>query len=219
MARTARKILLAGVPVIAAVILGTAAPARAAQSGVNGAGTGVSSAPDKGDPGSTLTPRDRELVDGMARAGLAEIELGRLAAAKASDLAVKQFGEQMVEEHGKANETLEEIAAAKGVSLPTEPSSQQQREIAELAKLSGVEFDRRYMERAAKKDHPEAQRLFEDAATTAEDEDVKKFAEAQIKVAGRHIEMARSVGHSAGNLAPSRDGEAPFREPRAGAES
>ena len=204
----------------AAALAVAAFPAAATDSGVNttGAKPGVAS-PETAPPGASLSARDQQLVADMARASLAEVETGKLAAAKASDLAVKEFGERMVEDHSKANQELGKIAKEKDLTLPTEPDAEHRREIAELEKLSGVDFDRRYIQLAAQSDHPTAQRLFEDAATTAEDPKVKKFAEAQVKIIGRHIEMARSVGHSAGNMAPSRDGTEPFREPRAGTES
>jgi putative membrane protein len=202
----------------AMVIALTAVFAQASDVGGDPTGAKTTVSSDAAAPGASLSPRDRKLVADMARAGIAEVEAGKLAVAKASDLAVKQFGERMVEEHSKANRELGKIAVEKDVALPTEADAAQRAEIAELAKLSGVEFDRRYIRIAAREDHPEAQRLFEEAATTAKDPEVRKFAEGQMKVIGHHIELARSVGHSAGNLAPSRDEGEPFREPRAGTE-
>jgi predicted outer membrane protein len=45
-----------------------------------------------------------------AQGGLAEVKLGRLAAEKGSSADVKAFGQQMVDDHGKANERLKSVA-------------------------------------------------------------------------------------------------------------
>jgi putative membrane protein len=171
-----------------------------------------------GNPGSTLSPEDRQYVTSMAEAGNSEIALAKMATAKASDIAVKQFAETMIEDHGKAHDDLEKLAAKKGVTLPTSPDPRKMPAMQSLVNQTGAEFDRAYMRQAALSDHPEAQKLFQDASTNAQDPDVKAFAKKQVPVIARHIEMAKSVGHSAGNLAPSEGDSTPFREPRAGTE-
>jgi putative membrane protein len=44
---------------------------------------------------------DEAWVMKIAKGGIAEVELGKLAAEKASSDAVKQFGQRMVDDHGK----------------------------------------------------------------------------------------------------------------------
>ena len=51
--------------------------------------------------------------------GLAEVQLGELAQRQGASNQVKQFGAQMVKDHGQANQELKSIAAAKGLDLPT----------------------------------------------------------------------------------------------------
>jgi len=218
-AMTSRKKPLRILAVVTTTLALAALPAAATESGVNTAGSDTGgSSPGRAAAGVSLSASDRQLIADMARAELAEVESGKLAVAKASDLAVKQFGERIVEDHSKANRELGELAAEKDLTLPTEPDAAHRGEIAELAKLSGPEFDRRYIDHAAQSDQPTAQRLFETAVTTAEDPKVKKFAAAQVKLIGQHIELARSVSNTTGNLAPHR-AEEPYREPPAGTES
>jgi putative membrane protein len=76
---------------------------------------------------------------------MAEVQLGKLAAEKALSQEVKQFGQRMVDDHGKANDRLKQLATTKGVNLPTELDRSTQREMDKLAKLSGADFDREYM--------------------------------------------------------------------------
>ncbi|MGE3958815.1 MAG: DUF4142 domain-containing protein [Vicinamibacterales bacterium] len=51
---------------------------------------------------------------------MAEVELGKLATAKAQSQEVKQFAQRMVTDHGKANEELKSLAQRKNIALPTD---------------------------------------------------------------------------------------------------
>src|SRR5438552_16844085 len=62
---------------------------------------------------SGLTMADRHFIKEAADGGLAEVELGQLAVEKASSDEVKKFGQRMVDDHGKANEQLKQIATSK----------------------------------------------------------------------------------------------------------
>ena len=55
-----------------------------------------------------------------AEGGMAEVEAGKMAAAKAQNPEVKQFGQQMVAEHTRANNELKTLAGKKNVTLPTD---------------------------------------------------------------------------------------------------
>lgn len=60
---------------------------------------------------------DKKFMQKAARGGAMEVALGRLAAQRATISQVKQFGQRMVDDHGKANEELKELAARKGIAL------------------------------------------------------------------------------------------------------
>jgi putative membrane protein len=53
---------------------------------------------------------DRTFVMNAAIGGMAEVEMGKLAAEKATDPRVKQFGQKMVDDHSKANDDLKTVA-------------------------------------------------------------------------------------------------------------
>src|SRR5918912_462501 len=79
----------------------------------------------------------RKFMTAAAQGGLAEVQLGRLAAERGGSEAVKQFGQHMVMDHSKANQELMQLAQRKGITLPTEVSSEQKSEADKLSKLSG----------------------------------------------------------------------------------
>src|SRR5262249_9556246 len=58
---------------------------------------------------------DRHFVKTAAEGGMAEVQLGQLAVEKASNPKVKDFGQRMVTDHGKANDELKSIAASKNI--------------------------------------------------------------------------------------------------------
>jgi putative membrane protein len=108
--------------------------------------------------------------------GLAEVELGRLAAQKGQSAAVKKFGQRMVSDHSKANAELKKLATSKGITLPTEMNAEQMAEHNKLAKLSGTEFDREYMALMVE-DHDKDIAAFEEEAKDGSDPDIKSFAQ------------------------------------------
>jgi putative membrane protein len=88
---------------------------------------------------------DRAFMAEAATGGMAEVEMGRLAATKATSAAVKRFGQRMVTEHSNANAELKRLAKREGVTLPTDLTAEQKADRDKLSNLSGAEFDREYM--------------------------------------------------------------------------
>src|SRR5207237_4403162 len=97
------------------------------------------------DSSSGLSMSDKKFIKDAADGGLAEVELGQLAASKGSSDEVKKFGQRMVDDHGKANDQLKQLASSKGVDLPSEPSAKNKATKDRLSKLSGEQFDKAYM--------------------------------------------------------------------------
>jgi predicted outer membrane protein len=68
-----------------------------------------------------------------------------LAAENAASSEVKQFGQRMVDDHGKANAELKGLASQKNVVLPTELDAKHKAMQDGLSKLKGPAFDDAYM--------------------------------------------------------------------------
>src|SRR5438094_41987 len=95
---------------------------------------------------------DTRFIRDAAYGGMAEVELGKLAAEKASSEDVKKFGQRMVDDHGKANDELKTIASKQNVTWPSKLDATHKMTYDRLSKLSGRAFDRAYMQ-AMLKDH------------------------------------------------------------------
>src|SRR5579885_1157926 len=79
-----------------------------------------------------------------AEGGMAEVELGKLAADKGTSPDVKAFGQRMVDDHTKANDQLKSVASQENIALPTDINAKDKAEKDRLSKLSGAAFDRAY---------------------------------------------------------------------------
>jgi putative membrane protein len=135
---------------------------------------------------------DQAFMKQAAIAGMAEVEHGRLAAQNASASDVKQFGQQMVDDHGKANEELKALAAKKNVTLPPALDAKHQTMHDKLSKLKGAAFDKAYMDGQVQA-HQQAVTLFQREAKAGKDPDVKAWAEKTLPQLQQHLKMARNV--------------------------
>jgi putative membrane protein len=141
---------------------------------------------------STLTASDKKFIKDAADGGMAEVELGKLAADKASSADVKQFGQRMVDDHSKANDKLKELAAQKGVELPSGLSAKDKATKMHLSKLSGADFDKAYMSDMVK-DHKKDVADFQKESQSAKDPAVKSFASDTLPTLQDHLKQAENI--------------------------
>src|SRR5580700_4077267 len=71
----------------------------------------------------SVSTSDRKFVRAAAQGGMAEVELGKLAAEKGSSDEVKKFGRRMADDHSKAGNQLKQIASEKGIAVPQQLSA------------------------------------------------------------------------------------------------
>jgi putative membrane protein len=87
----------------------------------------------------------KAFVNDLTIAGMAEVQLGKLAAERAANPDVKAFGQMMVKDHTQAGNELKPIAAQLNIPQPTQ-LDQKHKDLADkLSKLQGAEFDREYI--------------------------------------------------------------------------
>ena len=140
------------------------------------------------------TDADNSFMREAAQGGMAEVELGQMAASKAQNAEVKQFGEKMVADHTKANNELKELAGRLAVTLPTEPNPKQKETKERLGKLSGAEFDKEYVKTQVE-DHEKTVALFEKEAASGTNSESKAFAAKTLPNLKMHLEMIRGLSN------------------------
>jgi putative membrane protein len=142
--------------------------------------------PGMGQPSTT----DRKFVQKAMRGGLAEVKLGQLAADRGTSAEVRELGQRMVRDHGKANGELAEIARTKGIALPTDLDANDQANVDRLSKLTGKAFDRAYIATLVKA-HDQDTAAFERASTELADPDLRAFARRALPALRQHDDLAR----------------------------
>jgi len=131
-------------------------------------------------------------MEKAAQGSMSEVQLGQLAAQKASSDQVKKFGQRMVSDHSKAADDLKTIAASKDVTLPSEVPAAEKKEYERLSKLSGEQFDQEYVKHMVS-DHQKDVSEFQSATRSASDPDVKAFAQKTLPVIQDHLQQVTSL--------------------------
>jgi putative membrane protein len=145
------------------------------------------------EPEQAAEPVDaRAFLEAAARGGMAEVDLGKLAQERGSNVEVKRFGARMAADHGKANIELAALAKRKGVMLPESADQQHLALRDRLSKLSGDAFDRAYMHEM-KTDHEHDVAEFLEASESANDADVRTFASDTLPTLKEHLDEAQRL--------------------------
>jgi putative membrane protein len=142
---------------------------------------------------SSISKADQNLMRDLAQANMSEIEAGKLAQSKSKNEQVLKFAQQMVDDHTKAQQQLQQLAQAKGVTLPTEPDAKHKAEMKMLSALSGDAFDRQYMARGGVADHKSAHKLVQRVEKRAADPDLKALAGKMLPTIDQHLAMAEEI--------------------------
>ncbi len=135
---------------------------------------------------------DAKFIKKAANGGMTEVELGKIAAKKGQKDEVKSFGEQMVKDHGKANDDLKGVASKMSVDVPEKVNAKHQATIDKFSKMSADSFDAAYVKEMVK-DHKNDIAEFESAQKEVKNEDLKKFIGDTIPVMKGHLEMVEKM--------------------------
>jgi putative membrane protein len=136
---------------------------------------------------------DATFLTDAIQINLAEISVGDLAQKNGGSDDVKSFGKMLVEDHTTSNTKATSLAQANGITPPNEPNAAEKKLHDELAKLSGMEFDREFA-KAMVKGHEDAIAKFE--AASKGDDDVAKFAQETLPTLQEHLKTAQSLASS-----------------------
>lgn len=156
------------------------------------------------DAGSNKMMKSGDVKFAMkaAQGGMAEVQLGQLAAQKATSADVKAFGQQMVDDHSKANDRLKSVAAQENMTLPATLDAKDQALYTKLQNLSGADFDKTYV-KAMVKDHQEDVKEFQKELDKGKDPQIKNFASQTLPVLQQHLSKIQSIQSSMGSATGS----------------
>jgi putative membrane protein len=204
-------------PIVAALGLATGlasgqtasstAPAAADSSSMTGGraapatqpGTGTRNTESKKD--DQISRSDRKFIQEAAEGGMFEVEVAQLASSRASDAGVKGFATKLLYDHQNANNELVQLANSKHVELSAAPPRSKRQDIEKLAKLSGADFDRHFLQEVGIKDHEKDIKKFEKASGKAKDPQLKAWVDKTLPKLREHLAQAQKLHQSANNPA------------------
>ncbi len=143
-----------------------------------------------------VSQADRQFLQLAIDSGAKEVQLSQRALDRATREDVRQFAQQMVDDHGATNRELmslnEALLGAKGPPFK-KASSKVKREIDQLNALSGAAFDQRYMEIMIK-DHQAALDLYGQQAERGKNPQLKALAQKALPELEAHLKQAQKIG-------------------------
>jgi putative membrane protein len=154
---------------------------------------GVASAGDEKTTGDGKMLTDQTFVTKAGQAGMAEVELSKLALLKSQDDEVRKFAQKMVTDHEKANMELKAIAQKQGLTVPKDVDPRHKAKMEEIKSQSGEDFESAYS-MAMQKDHDKAVELFTQASKAdGLNSDLKAFAAKTLPTLEQHHHLAASL--------------------------
>ena len=128
-----------------------------------------------------------------ASADIFEIQSSVQAKAKAKNEEVKKYAEQMVTDHTKTSDELKQIADKRNFTLPNTLLARHQQMINKLTNEKDAdEFDEQYMSMQVDV-HKQAVDLYESAARSQTDPELKAYAERHLPHLRMHLELAKKT--------------------------
>jgi len=145
-----------------------------------------------------MKPSTRNFVKEVSISNEFEIESSKLALQKSQNPEVKEFAQEMINEHTRlGNEFKSAVAASTASNGDLEKSAtgmdkKHERMLAKLNEAEGNKFDKEYI--AAQKDvHKKAERLFSKYSKHGEDEALQTFADKNHEVIQKHLEHIKNI--------------------------
>jgi len=145
--------------------------------------------------GIAVVNDDAKFATTAADGGMAEVELGKLAQKNSTNEKIKNFGAMMVTDHGKVNDELMAIAKTKNITLPATCSADKMKEMDELSKKTGKDFDKAYVD-AMIDGHKKTLDLMTDEVKDGKDADLKAFAAKTAPAVQMHLDAINKIHDS-----------------------
>jgi putative membrane protein len=144
--------------------------------------------------GAPLSKDDQKMMMEVAMGGMMQLEVSRAALDKVTNEEARILAQSEVEEQTGLAAKLQEIASAKGVTLPTAPDSKTRSMVAKMQNMAaGMNFDRNYVKESGVKGHEKLDKTMSKVQSKATDPALKGLASAALPLVRTHLEVSRAV--------------------------
>ncbi len=140
----------------------------------------------------TLNDADKDFLLKTSVGNTAEIDAATLATEKATNVAVRNFAQHMLMEHGMAQTDLKNVAASVGFPVKDSLDPAHIAIKAQLASLNGRRFDSAYMY-VQVTDHQTTVANFNAELSNGQHKDVKNYASTYLPHIQMHLQSADSI--------------------------
>lgn len=175
---------------------GSAASAPATVDTANTATTTASASTTSGaggmaDPNGPTAPHstDAEFMQSAAHSDQNEMQLSKMALTKGVSPTAKALANQMITDHTKSTAMLKPIAAKAGVTLPTDMDAEHKALAPTMAKLSGKEFETKYLAQMVT-DHQKTANTLKAHQAMTKDTQLQGWISTTLPVVEGHLSMA-----------------------------
>jgi putative membrane protein len=122
--------------------------------------------------------------------GMYEVQLSQLAATNSLVAGVKDLAANLVTAHTAVNAKISAIAANANFALPTALNADHQKDLQNIGKLTGTDFDKKYINTIID-GHEKSIDSYKDAAKNLTPSDTKTFASETLPHLEEHLAMAK----------------------------
>jgi len=140
----------------------------------------------------TMTELDRQYMILAATGGAYELSLASLAQQRSSRDDIKAYAATLIQDHANYNAELQQLARAKGVTLPTAMSKDDQDRLNTINLQGGSTLDRSFIEEAIRI-NAEDKKVAQTEAAATTDPDIKAFLQKFAAVDARHEQGAAAL--------------------------
>ncbi len=166
-----------------------AAPKDTAKMGSSATGgAAMQGAPDPSGP-TAPHANDAEFMQSAAHSDQNEIQLSKMALAKGVTGDAKALADKMIADHTKSTAALKPIAAKAGVTLPTDMDADHKAMAPMLEKLSGKEFEAKYLSQMVT-DHQKTANTLAAHKTMTKDAALSGWITTTLPVVVEHLNMS-----------------------------
>ena len=147
----------------------------------------------KADPNGPTGPHanDTEFMMTAAHSDQNEIQQSKMALAKGVTGMAKDMANKMITDHTKSTADLKQIAAKKGVTLPTDMDADHKAMAPAMEKLSGQAFEQQYIKQMVA-DHQKTANTMAAHQTMTKDPALQGFITKTLHVVESHLQMAQN---------------------------
>jgi putative membrane protein len=144
------------------------------------------------DRSQSISPAEQDFMTNAAQANLAEIEMARMTLQKSDDIDIREYAKTVQSDHMNALSELSDMMMDRNLPPPPSPAADAAQDIARANLLTGPEFDREFINMMVA-DHEKAIEMFRQAATTAQNTDLRGHIEDVLPKLEMHLEKAQRL--------------------------